>query len=44
MRLVSTGKSAAHTPIIYIKEWEGGMRLAVTDRSAVNRSAHEESM
>ena len=44
MRLVSTGKSAALTPIIYIKEWEGGIRLTVSDRSVVNRSAHEESM
>lgn len=44
MCLVPTGKSAAHTPIIYIKEWEGGMRLAVPDRSAENRSAHEESL
>ena len=44
MSLVPTGKSAALTPIIYIKEWEGGMRLAVPVRSAENRSAHEESM
>ena len=39
MRLMPTGKSAALTPIIYIKEWEGGMRLAVIDISAENRSA-----
>lgn len=39
MRLVPTGKSAALTPIIYIKEWEGGIRIVVIDRSAENRSA-----
>ena len=44
MRLVPTGKSAALTPIIYIKEWEGGIRIVVIDRSAENRRAHEESL
>ena len=44
MRLVPTGKAAALTPIIYIKEWEGGMCLAVPDRSAENRSAQGDSM
>ena len=44
MRLMPTGKSAALTPIIYIKEWEGGIRIVVIDRSAENRRAHEESL
>ena len=30
--------------ILYIKEWEGGIRIVVIDRSAENRRAHEESL